>query len=249
MPSTPALMPLWQDLLHAGGTGGLSWHLTAWRSQNRWQTTVHHLDAFLAQVEPHAPHLLLIGASAGWMMPPNWLSRFERIDAFDIDPLAARLFNWRHGSHLKQHGVHVTHHRQDALATLPALLHRHPHACVWFDNVLGQHRFRVRDVTRAEKELGALKVILEGRSWGSVHDLFSGPTDGQTLITHIPTREVLSGAQTSAIAQTLLSNVGASGEWRDHLTQAVFPEDTTTQLIPWAFQRNDWHWLQAGWVR
>jgi hypothetical protein len=103
-------------------------------------------------------------------------------------------------------------------------------------------------VTRAEKELGALKVMLEGRSWGSVHDLFSGPTDGQTLIAHIPTREVLSGAQTSAIAQTLLSNVGASGEWRDHLTQAVFPEDTTTQLIPWAFQRNDWHWLQAGWV-
>jgi hypothetical protein len=241
-------MSQWLDVLHAGGTGGLSWHWQAWHAQTRWQTTVHHLDSFLRQVEPRAPHLLLIGASAGWMMPPHWLTRFERIDAFDIDPWAARLFNWRHGAHLQQHGVHVTHHRQDALATLPALLRLHPNACVWFDNVLGQHRFRVRDVTRAEQELGAMKVILEGRSWGSVHDLFSGPTEGQTAITHIPTREVLSGAQTSAIAQDLLRSVGATGEWRDHLTQAVFPEDTTTQLIPWAFQRNDWHWLQAGWV-
>jgi hypothetical protein len=210
---------------------------------------VNHLDAFLCKVSPNAQHLLLIGASAGWMMPPNWLTRFERIDAFDIDPLAARLFNWRHGPLLKQHKVQLTHHRQDALAALPSLLRQHPHACVWFDNLLGQHRFRVRDVARAEIELGALKTLLKGRSWGSVHDLFSGPTDGQASITDIPTRVVLSGAPTSASAQELLSSVGAKGEWRDHLTQAVFPEDTPTHLIPWAFQRDDWHWLQAGWVR
>jgi hypothetical protein len=241
-------MSRWRDLLHAGGTGGLSWHLTAWHAQTRWQTTVNHLDAFLCDVTPHAQHLLLIGASAGWMMPQNWLARFERIDAYDIDPIAAQLFNWRHGRHLKQHGVHVTYHRQDALAELPTLLRQHPRACVWFDNVLGQHRFRIADLARAEKDLGALKVQLLDRSWGSVHDLFSGPTLGQTPIIDIPTRVLQSGAQVTASAQVLLSSVGATGEWRDHLTQDVFPTGTTTHLIPWAFQRDDWHWLQAGWV-
>jgi hypothetical protein len=248
MPSLKALMPPWLDLFHAGGTGGLSWHLHAWRSLARWQATVQHLDGFLAKVQPQTPHLLLIGGSAGWMMPPSWLARFQTVAAYDIDPLAARLFTRRHGAHLQQHGVQVTHHRQDALATLPELLRQHPNACVWFDNVLGQHRFRIGDVARAEKELQNLKVHLKGRAWGSVHDLYSGPTNGNPILANIPARLALSGAEVKAISQTLLSSVGATGEWRDHLTQDVFPQGTATHLVPWAFRRDDWHWLQAGWI-
>ena len=241
-------MSTWRDLLHAGGTGGLSWHLHAWRAQARWQATVNHLDVFLRKVQPHAQHLLLIGGSAGWMMPPNWLTRFQRIDAYDIDPLAGRLFTWRHGPHLRQHGVQVTHHRQDALATLPELLREHPNACVWFDNVLGQHRFRVGDIARAEKELRHLKVSLQGRHWGSVHDVYSGPTDGQARVADIQPSVTVLGPQEVDLSQALLGSVGAKGEWRDHLTQDVFPTGTTTHWIPWAFRPNDWHWLQAGWV-
>lgn len=241
-------MTAWLDLLNAGGTGGLSWHLQAWRAQARWQATVNHLDAFLCKVQPSSQHLLLIGGSAGWMMPPSWLARFQTIDAYDIDPLAARLFDWRHGSHLKQHGIHIHHHRQDALANLPALLRQHPKACLWFDNVLGQHRFRIGDVARAEKELQNLKVSLKGRTWGSVHDLYSGPTNGKVMLTDIPTRLAKSGAEVAAVSQNLLNSVGATGEWRDHLTQDVFPTNTATHLMPWAFQPDDWHWLQAGWI-
>jgi len=241
-------MSAWRDLLHAGGTGGLSWHLQAWRAQTRWQATVNHLDAFLDKVHPNSQHLLLIGGSAGWMMPPSWLARFQRIDAYDIDPLAGRLFTRRHGAHLKQHGVQVTHHRQDALATLPELLRQHPDACVWFDNVLGQHRFRVGDVARAEKDLGELKVTLAGRHWGSVHDLYSGPTQGQAQPEAVMPRFKVIGSPGADISQALLSSVGAKGEWRDHLTQDVFPTGTATHLIPWAFRPADWHWLQAGWV-
>lgn len=241
-------MSAWRDLLNAGGTGGLSWHLQAWRAQTRWQATVNCLDAFLRQVQPHTQHLLLIGSSAGWMMPPSWLRRFQRIDAYDIDPLAGRLFTQRHGAHLRQHGVQIVHHRQDALATLPQLLRQHPNACLWFDNVLGQHRFRVGDVARAEEDLARLKVTLTGRNWGSVHDLYSGPTQGQAQAEAIaPTFQVI-GAQEPDISQALLKRVGAKGEWRDHLTQNVFPAGTATHLIPWAFRPDDWHWLQAGWV-
>jgi hypothetical protein len=71
-------MGLIRDLIHAGGTGGLNWHVQAYPSRKRWQPTVQLSDQFLAQVQPKSEHLVLIGGSAGWMMPPNWLARFKR---------------------------------------------------------------------------------------------------------------------------------------------------------------------------
>ena len=88
-------MGLIRDLIHAGGTGGLNWHLHAHYSRERWQPTVQLIEQFLLQVSPPSDHLLLIGGSAGWMMPQAWLARFTRIDAYDIDPLAHGLFKDR----------------------------------------------------------------------------------------------------------------------------------------------------------
>jgi hypothetical protein len=244
-------MGLIRDVIHAGGTGGLSWHVHAYYAGKRWQPTLQLIDQFLAQVTPKSDHLLLIGGSAGWMMPPNWLSRFERIDAYDIDPLAPGLFNWRHGPLLKAQGIDVHHHRQDALASLPDLLQQHPKACIWFDNVLGQHRFRVPDVKRAEHELAQFKTTLKGRHWGSLHDVWSGPTDGRLLPAglnvwshHVTAKQSLE----AAFSQKLLASVGAKDAWHDHLTSQVFAPEAQTSWMPWAFKPNYWHWLQAGWM-
>lgn len=244
-------MSLIRDLIHAGGTGGLNWHVHAHYSRERWQPTVQLIDQFLAQTTPHGDHLVLIGGSAGWMMPPTWLSRFQRIDAYDIDPLAHWLFNWRHGRRLKAQGTHIEHHRLDALGALPEILRTHPTACVWFDNVLGQHRYRVRDELRVEQEMAQLKTTLKGRHWGSLHDVWSGPTDGRLLPAglnvwshHVTAKRGLD----AAFSQKLLASVGAKDVWQDHLTGHVFAPDTHTTWMPWAFKANYWHWLQAGWV-
>jgi hypothetical protein len=85
-------------------TGGIAWHWLAWRSQARWASTsqaiahwlLHQAHVFKASGVADQPSLLLIGASAGWMMSSQWLQQFARIDTFDIDPLAAPLFKWRH---------------------------------------------------------------------------------------------------------------------------------------------------------
>ena len=53
-----------RDLIHAGGTGGLNWHLHAYYSCQRWQPTVQLIEQFLAQVTPSSDHLVLIGGSA-----------------------------------------------------------------------------------------------------------------------------------------------------------------------------------------
>ena len=245
-------MGFWRDLLHAGGTGGLNWHVHAHGSLTRWQPTLALVDIFLAQVKPTAKHLVLIGGSAGWMMPHRWLQQFETIDAYDIDPMAPWLFDWRHGRSLRQAGAKVNHHRLDALQHLTQVLQQHPKAFVWFDNVLGQHRYRIRDEARVERELGALKHTLQGRSWGSLHDWLSGPVDLQktpTQLAPLVRSHISHNMISDAFKQQLLQDVGAHTAWSDHLTQAVLPADTPTQLMPWAFRPNYWHWLQAGWVR
>jgi hypothetical protein len=121
-------------------TGGLSWHWLAWRSQARWAPTCKAIeDWLLANASPTqsqdskaAPSLLLIGASAGWMMSSQWLQQFARVDTYDIDPWAAFLFNWRHGKALNAAGTDLYCHKRDALQDLPGLLSAHPKSCVFF---------------------------------------------------------------------------------------------------------------------
>ena len=240
-----------RDLVDAGGTGGLNWHVHAFQSQKRWQPTVAHIEHFLVRCQPHHTHLLLMGCSAGWMMPTAWLTQFTQIDAYDIDPLAQRLFNWRHGRALRHSQTQIRHHRQDAMAHLPELLAKHPQASIWFDNMLGQHRYRIRDEVQVEKDLRALKTTLTGRDWGSLHDLLSGPTlatRAQNLRLQDIRHNVYPRDMDAAFNQSLVQSLQAQGIWFDHLTSHVFADDAPTTLIPWEFKPHYWHWLQAGWV-
>ena len=260
---TESRAPWWtwlSEAWHAGGTGGLNWHLHAHQSRQRWQPTVQALSAYLEDIHPQRRHLLLIGASAGWMMPSPFLQRFERIDAYDIDPMAGIWFRARHGSHLRAHGVALHYHRHDAIAHLPALLAQHTQACVWFDNLLGQLRYRLGDTEAAQDRLRQLHHDLRGHPWGSVHDTYSGavrpkpPAINAAL--SLPFERSNSGVvhagrtfTHSEWAQHLLAQIGAEGEWLDHLTADVLPPQTPGRMIPWAFKKNHWHWLQAGWVK
>ena len=227
-------------------TGGPAWHWQAWRSEKAWAPTVDALETWLlAQTTPATPStLLLIGASAGWMMPHNWLRQFKEVHTFDIDPLAGYLFKWRHGKKLQTHGVNLACHTQNALADLPALLKTHPQACVFFDNVLGQLRFNSIDIKLVEKNIARCVQTLKGREWGSIHDRMSGPTTNTIQhITDLPVRNA------DWHDQKWLAQLDAQSPWLDHLTNAIFPAGLTVQDFAWDFSPNYRHWLQAGWVR
>lgn len=254
-----------RDLANAGGTGGLNWHVHAAQSLQRWLPTRELIAQFLAQVEPGSSKLVLIGCSAGWMLPTPWLARFKQIEVYDIDPLVPVLFGLRHARHLKAQGVQVRYHRSDAIAGLPSLLQQHPDACLWFDNVLGQLGFRLGDEDMAERQLRQLKTMLKGRSWGSLHDVYSGPIDAGLPLPQVQalpwTRlddqpeeqaQVKMNQQTMShadAAQALLGQLNATGVWHDHSTQEVFEKQTLTSMMPWAFKPRYWHWLQAAWVK
>jgi len=105
-------------MLSPNVTGGLFWQWHAWRSAALWMPTVEALEVWLKQQtkETRSDALVIIGASAGWMMPIDWLFQFKEVHTFDIDPLAAPLFRWRHGQNLRRSGTALTCHTQNALS-------------------------------------------------------------------------------------------------------------------------------------
>lgn len=238
-------------------TGGLRWHWRAFLRQRRWRGTTREIADWLDSTQPAHQELLLIGGSAGWMMSGRWLQRFVRIVLVDIDPHAQWLFRLNHGRALRASGTRLEFVLADGLASLEDLLAAHPHASVFFDNVLGQHLYRVRDLGQAERELDAIGARLAGRDWGSVHDLFSGPVEAARLpAVSQPRFDALrdahgltaDGLRDTPLHIRLLAQVGGSGDWMDHLTSGVFPEGTPSRLIAWPFLPTYAHWLQAGWV-
>ena len=235
-------------------TGGLAWHWLAWRSKARWAPTSQAIEkwlmseaqAFKPSNTKDQPSLLLIGASAGWMMSSQWLQQFARVDTFDIDPSAAILFKWRHGKALQINRTDLHCHKRDALQDLQALLLAHPKACVFFDNVLGQLRFQNlnTDWQQVERRLKQIKLQLKDREWGSLHDRMSGQT------THlIEQHSDLPVRHADWHDQHWLAQLNAQSPWLDHLTQDVFPTGVSVQNFAWNFSANYRHWLQAGWVR
>jgi hypothetical protein len=247
--------------LNVSGTGGLNWHLRALRSRRAWRPTAQAIASALSLWRPKAVELLLIGPSAGWMLPTAWLARFRTIHAYDLDVFAAPLFDFRHSKALKAIGTQVIHYREDAITHLPRLLAEHPQAAVWFDNVLGQLRYIERDEKRLAQQLAAVKAALRYREWGSVHDWLSGTVQSPPAIQNVPARWVHlndqgrqlaladgTKAKTDEEIQRLLAQVGAVGVWQDHGCLDMLPLNTRRYWMPWAFSSSHWHWLELGWV-
>lgn len=200
----------------------------------------------MAQTIPRQ-QLVLIGASAGWMLPNSWLTQFDEIHAWDIDPLAAPLFRWNHERALKRQGSTLHLHTGDGLAQLPDIVRAMPDAFFWFDNVLGQLRFTKEPLNTVSQRLKTLQHGLKHVNWGSVHDRMSGPTmPGVSLPL---SRPGLAGtAMETAEGQTWLQDMGAISPWLDHLTEHVLPKGTPVQHTAWPFKPGYAHWLEMGWL-
>jgi hypothetical protein len=225
----------------------LRWHLRAWRSQSRWARTRAAIAEWLAQAPEGHDDLLLLGASAGWMMDDAFLARFRRIDAVDFESASGPLFKLNHRRVISRHCIEVRFHNAEALSRLEEFLAMRPQALVLFDNLLGQYTLTCQDVAQAEATLSGLSARLVGRSWGSVHDAISGPGGALTMAQEPTTMALPSGQPWPE--ERLLDAVGATSHWRDHLTRAVLPAAVDSRLLPWQLLPGYWHWLQAGWVR
>ena len=227
-------------------TGGWHWHWRAWRSQKRWAPTSAQIEAWLlAQTMPRK-QLVLIGASAGWMLPTSWLAQFDAIYAWDIDPLAAPLFRWRHERELKRQGTALHLHTGDGLAQLHDAVHAMPEAFFWFDNMLGQLRFTHETLDAVDRRLRKLRHTLKPVAWGSVHDRMSGPAV-QGIALPVAHQSTAGLAMETPEGQAWLQQIGAISPWLDHLTEQVLPQGTPVQYTAWPFKPGYAHWLEMGW--
>jgi hypothetical protein len=139
----------------------------------------------------------------------------------------------------------------DGLANLDALLAAHPHACVLFDNVLGQVRFHSQDLDEVSEHILKITKKLKGREWGSLHDAFSGPVEPALNCHNLPARQIRRQGEDKVekADQAWFQKLGAKGEWLDHLTSSVFEKGTVVHHMAWPYKPKYCHWLQAGWVQ
>ena len=167
-------------------SGGLSYHLRARLNRARWEPFAQQVAKWLRTWDVTGPELVLIGPSGGYSLSDEFLGRFTKIDAYDLDPLAHFFFRGRHPhARVRFHRRDVfSHNNRINLSPLREVLAGHPAAAILFCNVLGQLPL---EIAATENELVHnllnLKKLLEGRRWASYHDRFSDR--GTTRIDHL----------------------------------------------------------------
>ncbi len=208
-------------------SGGLVWHWRALWRRRYWMDFIDSVAAALDHWHPPQKKLLLLGPSAGWCLPTDFLVRFKEINAIDLDPLAERIFRFNHGRPLNNAGTKLNFDLENIFTSFDAILERFPDHAILFPNMLGQHLYHVADTDTARVEIEAVKEKLASRHWASIHDRLSGKIrSGAPLPTSFSTREALT-------PESLAIKLGLSGEWVDHLTTHVLPEGTERRLVGW----------------
>ena len=215
-------------------TGGLRWHLRAMMGRlYLWRPFMDDLRDWLATWQPRSDTLLIVGASAGWSLPDEFLARFKTIHCIDRDDLAAPLFKLVHRS-VK---ARVQFHQRDFFAEPGACLAAFPDAAVLLCNIAGQRCFQLKNAKATVDDLAALQARLQYREWASFHDLLSSPIATDARAFDFARRES---------PEIVVSTFQLGGEWHDHLTQALLPEDWPRKIMPWRFGARQLHLIEAG---
>ena len=222
-----------------GPSGGLLWHwraLRAWRKHADLRDQIEH---WLLDWQPSVSTLVLVGPSAGWTLSQRFLARFKTIVAIDLDPSARPLFWFAHGKSLAASGTQIRWLHGDFAEVLPRLLGADAPVAVLFCNVLGQLGVERSDY---QQVLGALPHTLRSVHWASYHDRYSADA-GCVPEAARKQFESMSGMDSS----TLLS-MGCKGEWTDHGTGVLLPDNWPRRYLPWLLTARKFHWLEAGTV-
>lgn len=249
---SPPRSPLvaWQAAWNLAG--GVRYHLGAWRwHRSLWAPYRAEVARFLREWQPPCKQLAIVGPSAGWHLPSEFLSRFEVVYAIDPDPLA----HW------------LLHRRFPQVAWVPItsdyftpagplmwsdntarLFSDFPDAALFFAHFLGQlpglypqavTTEQGDDIAESRAYLRwktMLNAQLSRRHWASMHDRLSSPTPPELGPTDL-------AAELSRPAlQQLAWPKGAA--LADHLTGGLAPHQPR-RLLAWQRTPAMWHLVEA----
>lgn len=225
--------------------GGVSYHLRAARyGRTLWLPLRRRLANWLASWNPPEQHLLLVGPSAGYTLPMEWLARFEHLTLLEPDPLARWLFRRSFAKYeALTHFISEDHLIADPerFVTLTQAL---PDAAILFSNVLGQLRHLVPEsqhVSQLSKVKYSIQRTLSGRSWASYHDRVSGR--GRPAIPGVG----LSSSHRFSDDEVAALYAGSAGPVTlfDHATDGLFAADLPHTYFDWELTPGYVHLLEA----
>jgi len=221
---TPLSPRLWHD------SGGLSYHWRALRYRKTlWAPFISQASAWLDSWQPPEEELVIVGPSAGYTLPAQWLARFRRISILEPDPLA----RWLLARRLPSTPIQSCNMDCFATADGPAQLRGFfPDSAILFSNVIGQI---IDDTSGPWKH--SLLESMQGISWASYHDVIS------TAIKPARTMPIM-GAHGTPL-EDILGCFWNGGELplHDHGCYGLIPGDTAYAI--WSITPDQHHLV--GW--
>ena len=230
--------------------GGLRYHVRALSSSRGWGPFRVALGSWLSTFEPRTSRAVLVGPSAGYTLPDEFLRRFTAIAILEPDPIAGFLLTRR----LRRLGIsELRLERRDQLlrplldgsAGLAEVLEADPELCLIFGNVLGQTRFLL-DESQFERFKAAFRErigpLLVTRAWLSFHDRLSGVLSPKFESPYL----AASRLDDRAVLRDLYpSEPSGSVELFDHQSDGFFPSELPHAYFDWQIDGSRHHLIEA----
>jgi len=228
--------------------GGLLYHAKALMyGRVLWQPFTRDVRAWLSRWSPPAKKLIVIGQSGGYILPREFVSRFDVVTAVDPDPLAAWIFRKRF--HAVCSGI--TTQENDFFVSAGCstglfgrFLDDNPDAAILFSNFLGQMSFLVHDEKQRERLIGFwqenLLGLLQGRAWASFHDRYSGRIQTSRQAPLRSNRQLHGVELLGCFHETC-----KGGQWLDHQTGGFFPEQAAYDYFVWQLAPRAFHIIEG----
>lgn len=232
-------------------SGGLFYHYLAFKyGKTLWQPFKAEIATWLNGWNPPLPHLLIVGASAGYTLDTFFLQKFHQVDVLDPDPLARKLFRLRHPR------KNLTWHSQDLFGLLKGnfnlnpfkdWLHQFPNHAILFTNFLGQTPLLAPSYFQSESNRQAWKesllTLLSKRHWASYHELYS------MKLPFIP-KELHSSDKVKGVLEILRREIMSKGNNNrvnisDHLTSPLFESATVRRWLWWQREPGFFHLVEG----
>lgn len=154
-------------------SGGLLYHWRARKNAGHWLPFQKEISDWLKEWDVPRHELVIIGPSAGYTLPSDWLGTFSKVTAYDLDPWAPWFFKKQHPQVAAQfRKVNVFwEHGHLSLMPIKNILKEHPRSPILFSNVLGQVLLE-GEATEFEWSvyLQGLRAQLANHRWASYHD-------------------------------------------------------------------------------
>ncbi|MCM0605768.1 MAG: hypothetical protein KA715_06720 [Xanthomonadaceae bacterium] len=155
----------------ANQAGGFFYHWIAFRfRKNLWKPYIEQVVSWLNAWKPPVRRLIIVGPSAGYSLPTEWLNRFESLVLIDPDPRARKKFSKIHpGLKTKPDWIIHSLFEDSDLGSWKTTIRGNTPTAILFSNFLGQLKYA--EIKLPVKDF--IDAIPAGTQWASYHDRYS----------------------------------------------------------------------------